>query len=163
MFGTKRARLGSIVAVAGTILGLWAAATAISPIAFAKSLSRLAVERNGETRIIALDGMAQTPYAASRAERPRRIVVDLAGVTLDAAESQKTVFDGLVEEVTLAEFQAEPGKKATRLEVTLASDADFEVTRDGDRLLLNVRPADAKAASAEVAPPAVSAGPAETP
>jgi hypothetical protein len=87
MFGTKRARLGSFVAVAGTILGLWAV-TAISPIAFAKSLTRLAVERNGETRVIALDGMAQAPYEASRAERPRRIVVDLAGVSLAAAESQ---------------------------------------------------------------------------
>ena len=158
MFGTKRARLGSFVAVAGTILGLWAATT-ISPIAFAKSLSRLAVERNGETRVIALDGMAQTPYEVSRAERPRRIVVDLAGVTLSAAESQKTIFDGLVEEVTLAEFQAAPGKPATRLEVILAADADFEVTRDGERLLLNVSPANAKAAQVDVAPPAVSAGP----
>ncbi len=81
MFGTNRARLGSIVAVAGTFLGLWAA-TAISPIAFAKSLSRLAVERNGDTRVIALDGMAQAPYEASRAERPRRIVVDLEGVAI---------------------------------------------------------------------------------
>ena len=169
MFGTKRARLGSIVAVAGTFLGLWAVTT-ISPIAFAKSLSRLAVERNGDTRVIALDGMAQAPYEASRAERPRRIVVDLAGVAIGAAESQKTVFDGLVEEVSLAEFQATPGKTATRLEVTLAADADFEVTRDGERLLLNVRPAatrTSKASAGEDAsawgePAAVSAGPVQT-
>ena len=169
MFGTNRARLGSIVAVAGTFLGLWAVTT-ISPIAFAKSLSRLAVERNGDTRVIALDGMAQAPYEASRAERPRRIVVDLAGVAIGAAESQKTVFDGLVEEVSLAEFQATPGKTATRLEVTLAADADFEVTRDGERLLLNVRPAatrTSKASAGEDAsawgePAAVSAGPVQT-
>ncbi len=166
MFGTNRARLGSIVAVTGTFLGLWAL-TATSPMAFAKSLSRLAVERNGDTRVIALDGMAKAAYEASRAERPRRIVVDLAGVSIGAAESQKTVFDGLVEEVSLAEFQAAPGKTATRLEVTLAADADFEVTRDGERLLLNVRPAatrtsktsagEDKSASGE--PAAVSAGP----
>ena len=142
MFGTNRARLGSIVAVTGTFLGLWAV-TATSPIAFAKSLSRLAVERNGDTRVIALDGMAKAAYEASRAERPRRIVVDLAGVSIGAAESQKTVFDGLVEEVSLAEFQAAPGKTATRLEVILAADADFEITPDGDRLLLKLSPAGA--------------------
>jgi type IV pilus assembly protein PilQ len=169
MFGTNRARLGSIVAVAGTFLGLWALTT-ISPIAFAKSLSRLAVERNGDTRVIALDGMAQAPYEASRAERPRRIVVDLAGVAIGAAESQKTVFDGLVEEVSLAEFQSAPGKTATRLEVTLAADADFEVTRDGERLLLNVRPAATRTSKASAGedesawgePAAVSAGPVQT-
>ena len=142
MFGTNRARLGSIVAVTGTFLGLWAL-TATSPIAFAKSLSRLAVERNGDTRVIALDGMAKAAYEASRAERPRRIVVDLSGVSIGAAESQKTVFDGLVEEVSLAEFQAAPGKTATRLEVTLAAEADFEIAPDGERLLLKVRPAGA--------------------
>jgi hypothetical protein len=166
MFGTNRARLGSIVAVAGTFLGLWAVTT-ISPIAFAKPLSRLAVERNGDTRVIALDGMAQAPYEASRAERPRRIIVDLAGVAIGAAESHKTVFDGLVEEVSLAEFQAAPGKTATRLEVTLAADADFDVTRDGERLLLNVRPAATRTSKASAGedksawgePAAVSAGP----
>ncbi|MBS1107844.1 MAG: type pilus secretin PilQ [Deltaproteobacteria bacterium] len=169
MFGTNRARLGSIVAVAGTFLGLWALTT-ISPIAFAKSLSRLAVERNGDTRVIALDGMAQAPYEASRAERPRRIVVDLAGVAIGAAESQKTVFDGLVEEVSLAEFQAASGKTATRLEVTLAADADFDVTRDGERLLLNVRPAATRTSKASAGedrsawgePAAVSAGPVQS-
>ena len=166
MFGTNRARLGSIVAVAGTFLGLWAL-TATSPIAFAKSLSRLAVERNGETRVIALDGMAKAAFEASRAERPRRIVVDLAGVSIGAAEAQKTVFDGLVEEVSLAEFQSAPGKTATRLEVILAADADFEITPDGERLLLSVRPAGAHksnavtsdAADAQDGLAAVSAGP----
>ncbi len=169
MFGTNRARLGSIVAVTGTFLGLWAV-TATSPIAFAKSLSRLAVERNGDTRVIALDGMAKAAYEASRAERPRRIVVDLAGVSIGAAESQKTVFDGLVEEVSLAEFQAAPGKTATRLEVILAADADFEITPDGDRLLLKLSPAGAHAskpiASEDGDAPetlaAVSAGPIDT-
>ena len=166
MFGTNRARLGSIVAVTGTFLGLWAL-TATSPTAFAKSLSRLAMERNGETRVIALDGMAKAAFEASRAERPRRIVVDLAGVSIGAAEAQKTVFDGLVEEVSLAEFQSAPGKTATRLEVILAADADFEITPDGERLLLSVRPAGAHksnavtsdAADAQDGLAAVSAGP----
>jgi type IV pilus assembly protein PilQ len=111
--------------------------------------------------------MAKAAYEASRAERPRRIVVDLVGVSIGAAESQKTVFDGLVEEVSLAEFQAAPGKTATRLEVTLAADADFEVTRDGERLLLNVRPAATRTSKASAGederasgePAAVSAGP----
>src|SRR4029453_278449 len=140
MFGTKRARIGSLVAVLGTALGL-AAAAAISGAAFARSIHKIAVERNGETRVIALDGMAQASYQASRAERPRRIVVDLDGVELAAAETQKTVFDGLVEEVTLAAYRGAKGQAATRLEVTLARDADFDVTSDGDRLLLSLRPA----------------------
>jgi type IV pilus assembly protein PilQ len=112
--------------------------------------------------------MAKAAYEASRAERPRRIVVDLAGVSIGAAESQKTVFDGLVEEVSLAEFQAAPGKTATRLEVTLAADADFEITSDGERLLLNVRPAATRTSKASAGEDsdareelaAVSAGPA---
>jgi type IV pilus assembly protein PilQ len=163
MFGTKRARIGSLVAVLGTALGL-AAAAAISGAAFARSIHKIAVERNGETRVIALDGMAQASYQASRAERPRRIVVDLDGVELAAAETQKTVFDGLVEEVTLAAYRGAKGQAATRLEVTLASDADFDVTSDGDRLLLSLRPA-VKAAEIDdaTAPAAVSAGPEPAP
>src|SRR5215831_10198697 len=147
MFGTKRARIGSLVAVLGTALGL-AAAAAISGAAFARSVHKIAVERNGETRVIALDGVAEASYQASRAERPRRVVVDFDGVALDAAETQKTVFDGLVEEVTLAAYQSASGHPATRLEVTLASDADFTVGRDGDRLLVTLRPAQPKTASA---------------
>jgi type IV pilus assembly protein PilQ len=170
MFGTKRARQGQIVAALGTVLGLVAAA-AISGAAFARSVQKIAIERKGETRIIAVDGMAQATYQASRAERPRRIVVDFDDVRIGKAESQKTVFDGLVEEVTLAEFDAAGGRTATRLEVTLASDADFEFARDGDRLLLQVAPARApqQAAAApegegadpfaEPATPSVSAGP----
>lgn len=170
MFGTKRARKGQIVAALGTVLGLVAAA-AISGAAFARSVQKIAIERKGETRIIAVDGMAQATYQASRAERPRRIVVDFDDVRIGKAESQKTVFDGLVEEVTLAEFEAAGGKTATRLEVTLANDADFEFARDGERLLLQVAPARApqQAAAApegegadpfaEPSTPAVSAGP----
>ena len=170
MFGTKRARQGQIVAALGTVLGL-AAAAAISGAAFARSVQKIAVERKGETRIIAVDGMAQATYQATRAERPRRIVVDFDDVQLGAAESQKTVFDGLVEEVTLAEYQAANGHPSTRLEVTLTGDADFEFARDGERLLLQVAPARApqQAAAkpegegadpfAEPSPPSVSAGP----
>jgi len=70
--------------------------------------------------------------------------------------------------VTLAGYRAASGKPATRLEVTLAGDADFQVGRDGERLLLTLRPAAPKAASAapvpdEAALAPVSAGPAPTP
>ena len=166
MFGTKRARQVRIVAALGTVLGL-AAAAAISGAAFARSMQRIAIERQGEVRVIAIDGMAQASYSASRAEKPRRIVVDFDDVRIGKAESQKTVFDGLVEEVTLAEFQTPSGKTATRLEVTLASDATFEFARDGERLLLQLDPARQTQAQAPVVPagevdvPAVSAGPAE--
>lgn len=164
MFGTKRARIGSLVAVLGTALGL-AAAAAISGAAFARSAEKITVERNGETRVIALAGMADAPHQASRAERPRRVVVDLAGVETKNAETQKTVFDGLVEEISLAGYQGADGRPATRLEVTLAGDADFEVGRDGGRMLLTLRPAAAKTAAApapvadEAALAPVSAGP----
>ena len=169
MFGTKRARQGQIVAALGTVLGLVAAA-AISGAAFARSVQKIAIERKGETRIIAVDGMAQATYQATRAERPRRIVVDFDDVRIGKAESQKTVFDGLVEEVTLAEFEAAGGRTATRLEVTLANDADFEFARDGERLLLQVAPRAPQQAAvapegegadpfAEPTTPPVSAGP----
>jgi len=166
MFGTKRARIGSLVAVLGTVLGL-AAAAAISGAAFARSAEKITVERNGDTRVIALAGMADVPHQASRAERPRRIVVDLAGVETKQAETQKTVFDGLVEEITLAGFRGADGEPASRLEVTLAGDADFEVGRDGGRMLLTLRPAAPKSAAApapmadEAALAPVSAGPEE--
>ncbi|RIL05854.1 MAG: hypothetical protein DCC71_08940 [Proteobacteria bacterium] len=166
MFGTKRARQARIVAALGTVLGL-AVAAAISGAAFARSLQKITIEREGETRVIAVEGMAQASYAASRAERPRRIVLDFDDVEIGKAETQKTVFDGLVEEVTLAEFQNATGRKATRLEVTLAGDADFEVARAGERLLLKVAPSAAQQASAapagEPATPAVSAAPDSAP
>jgi type IV pilus assembly protein PilQ len=166
MFGTNRARIGSLVAVLGTVIGL-AAAAALSGAAFARSVQKVAIERNGDVRVIALDGMADATVQASRAERPRRVILDLEGVEVEAAQSQKTVFDGLVEEVSLAEFRNAAGNAVTRLEVTLAGDADFEVGRKDGRLLLSLRPAAPKAAAAppiesrDDAPAAVSAGPDE--
>ena len=75
MFGTKRARQVRIVAALGTVLGL-----AMAGVAFARSLQKISIEREGDTRVIAVEGMAEASYAASRAERPRRIVLDFDDV-----------------------------------------------------------------------------------
>jgi type IV pilus assembly protein PilQ len=165
MFATVRTRIASSMVVAGAFAALCLAhaSGAATP---AATLSDVRVERDGGSLVIGLTAPAGTPFTATKAEGPARVIVDLQGVEPKGVTSPVHVADGLVDDVRVAPLKTRNGAPATRIEVTLAADADYDVVPAGDHLEIRLHAAGHAAAGdpwKQAATPAVSAGPAEAP
>ncbi len=154
MFASGNARVGAVAGftlVAMWLGGLYACVTAPStppapePVSV---VSKIAVERSGDTTIITLVGPTDPVFTAFRGEEPPRVVVDLTAVRPERLTEALAIYDGLVEEVSVAEF-ATDDQPSTRVEISLAQEADFDVVPFGDRLEVRVRPAGSPSASLE--------------
>ncbi|MDJ0865366.1 MAG: AMIN domain-containing protein, partial [Myxococcota bacterium] len=120
-----------------------AVACATAPTTPVSVLSDVSVDRDGDATVVGLQGASQAVFTAFRGEQPSRVVVDLPGVRPDGIAPDVPVYDGLVDEVAISEYAGVGSEPATRVEVMLQAEAEFEVTPAGDRLEIRVVPAPA--------------------
>jgi type IV pilus assembly protein PilQ len=111
-------------------------------------LSEVRVASEASTTVVDLLGLTNPDYVDFRQDQPARIVLDLTGVEPGAISDSVAVFDGTVEEVTVAATTIEGVGVRTRVELSLAKAADYEVVAQADRLQLRVTPQQATAAAA---------------
>jgi type IV pilus assembly protein PilQ len=124
-------------------LGLACASTPAAQEASAPApmvLSEVRVASEASTTVVDLLGVQNPDYVDFRQDMPARIVLDLTGVEPGAISDSVAVYDGTVEEVTVAATPIEGGGVRTRVELSLAKAADYEVVPQADRLQLRVTP-----------------------
>jgi type IV pilus assembly protein PilQ len=115
-------------------------------------LSEVRVANEASTTVVGLLGLANAQYVDFQQDQPNRIVLDLTGIEPGMIDDTVSVYDGLVEEVAVAASPVDGGGVRTRVEVTLAKAADYEVVQFADRLDVRVSPREAAAAAAPAAP-----------
>jgi type IV pilus assembly protein PilQ len=110
-----------------------------------KSVSML-----GTSVQLAADG--DLAYNAFNLEKPSRLVIDLNGVTDKVAKGIVNVGGAVVKKIRVAQFKggAEP---VTRVVLDLAAKSPYQVTKDGDRLLVTFSDAVATAEVKKPEPP----------
>jgi len=129
---------------------------ASAPDAGAMVLSEVRVARDASSTVVGLYGLSAPELEDFRQEQPPRIVVDLDGVTPGAGATGAAVYDGTVEEVTVAAVEGPSGTPRTRVELTLAKAADYDVVALADHVEVRVTPI------AEPAQPAAAPQPVPT-
>jgi type IV pilus assembly protein PilQ len=130
------------------------------PQSAAMELSEVRVSQDAGTTVVGLYGPAAATFEDFRQEQPARIVVDLDGVAPGAVAPTTAVYDGTVEEISVAAVEAGAGAMSTRVELSLAKAADYEVSARADHLEVRVTP---QATAAPEAPAPTAAAPAGPP
>ena len=95
------------------------------------------IERDGDASRITLVGLDDPVYTAFLHTDPAALVEDIAAVEAENGLDPLAVYDGLVEQVSVSSFAAEDGEPVTRVEVSLASQADYRITPSSDGLLVD--------------------------
>jgi type IV pilus assembly protein PilQ len=146
MRGLKRLLYGSVLAC-----GVIACASTVMETASDEATIRdVQVVREGDSTIVTLVGVADPAFTAFLQQHPQRLVVDLAAVELASEMDAVEVFDGLVEEVSLDPYSTGAGDPMTRIEVTLAVPADYDVAPGADGLEIALSPIPGMATRAPV-------------
>src|SRR5262245_1215342 len=96
-----------------------------------KTLQDVRVERDGESTVVTLVGLEDALYTAYLQQDPQRVTVDLASVEPAEQREPVAVYDGLVEQVAVAPLSGGTGAGSTRVEVSLAVEADYAVEQVG--------------------------------
>ncbi len=104
----------------------------------AGTIEDVLVDRDGDITTVQLVGLADPIYTAFRQHAPDRLVVDLPGVAVGDIVDSMAIYDGLIEDVTLETLTAPGAEPRTRLEVTLATEVEYDVEGLGDRFELRV-------------------------
>jgi hypothetical protein len=117
-------------------------------------LSEVRVSQDASATVIGLYGPVAPTFEDFRQDQPARIVVDLDGVTPGSVAATTAVYDGTVEEVSVAAVEGEAGAQSTRVELSLAKAADYEVIAREDHLEVRVTPQATAAAAPVPAAPA---------
>ena len=133
-----------------------------APQSAAMELSEVRVSQDAGTTVVGLYGPAAATFEDFRQEQPARIVVDLDGVAPGAVAPTTAVYDGTVEEISVAAVEAGAGAMSTRVELSLAKAADYEVTAREDHLEVRVTPQATAALEAPAPTAAAPAGPPAT-
>src|SRR5262245_49020579 len=125
----------------GLLLGvLSCASTPADTQGGAKTLEDLRVEREGEATVVTLVGLEDPVYTAYLQQDPQRITVDLTAVQPAELREPVAVYDGLVEEVSVSPISKDTVGAATRVELQLATDAEYAVEQMDDGLAIRVTP-----------------------
>lgn len=131
-----------------------------APQSAALELSEVRVSQDAGTTVVGLYGPAAAAFEDFRQEQPARIVVDLDGVAPGGVAATTAVYDGTIEEISVAAVEAEAGATSTRVELSLAKAADYEITARADHLELRVTPQASAALEAPAPAQAIAAPPA---
>jgi type IV pilus assembly protein PilQ len=146
MLGSNTGRLRKLagLACAGLLAAAIAACAASTTVQTSApesgSIADVRVERDGDATMVTLLGLEEPIFTAFSQENPERVVVDLASVRPEEISDPLAVYDGLVEEVALSPFSTGTGEPMTRVEVSLAMAADFQVLPSDEGLVIRVEP-----------------------
>lgn len=152
---TLWASLGGMAAICwvGGFLACATGSPGPSATAETTTLSDVRVEREGEGVVVELPGLGDAVYTAFLGHDPLRVVVDLAAVRpAETASETLAVYEGVVDEISIAEFSAIGGVPTTRVELTLSDEADYEVTPEAEGLEIRVQPRRSLVEEEEVEP-----------
>ncbi|NNL85083.1 MAG: AMIN domain-containing protein, partial [Myxococcales bacterium] len=104
----------------------------------AGTIDDVLVDRDGDITTVQLVGLSDPIYTAFRQHAPDRLVVDLPGVAVGDIVDSMAIYDGIIEDVSLETLTAPGAAPRTRLEVTLATEVEYDVEGMGDRFELRV-------------------------
>ena len=135
-----------------------------APQSAAMSLSEVRVSQDASTTVIGLYGAIAPSFEDFRQDQPARIVVDLDGVAPGSVPATTAVYDGTIEEISVAAVEAEAGAPRTRVELSLAKASEYQVIALDDHVEVRVTPQATTAAGAvpAAAPATVPSGPPAT-
>lgn len=111
-----------------------------SPASESAVISELQVENEGAATIVSLLGVVEPVYTAFQQDDPARIVVDLSQTRPGEISDAVAVYDGTVEEITVTPFEDATGHERTRVELSLATAASYEVVALEERLEIRIAP-----------------------
>ncbi len=103
-------------------------------------ISELQVENEGAATIVSLLGLVEPVYTAFQQDDPARIVVDLSQTKPGEIAEEVAIYDGTVEEISVTPFEDAGGQERTRVELSLATAASYEVVALEERLEIRVVP-----------------------
>ncbi len=98
------------------------------------------VESDPDMSRVRLLGMEGSVFTAYQQTEPDRVIVDLAGVDSGEMVEPIAVYDGTIHEVAVVPSSTADGQTLTRVEVSLAVAADYDVHPDEGALVIDVFP-----------------------
>jgi len=147
MFAASNVRIRErvVLAAGASLLAvLCACATATtpqsSPAAESAVISELQVENEGAATIVSLLGVVEPVYTSFQQDDPARIVVDLSQARPGEIAEAVAVYDGTVEEISVTPFEDATGQERTRVELSLATAATYEIVALEERLEIRIVP-----------------------
>jgi type IV pilus assembly protein PilQ len=137
-FRLAGALLGALVAA-----GIFACANSTpeaEPATSASSgeIADVVVESGSGASTVTLVGLDEPVFTAFQQSEPDRLIVDLAGVGAGAVQEPVAVYDGIVQEINVAPFGTGSGETMTRVEISLAAPADYDVRPVASGLLIEI-------------------------
>ncbi len=99
------------------------------------------VERDGDSSLVTLVGLEEPVYTAFLHDDPTALVLDLSGTEVAGPTDPQAVYDGLVEQVSFSTFDGGTDGAMTRVEISLAGNAQYEVSPGEHGLTLRLTPA----------------------
>jgi len=140
---TDRFRLASALSLSAVIaIGILACAGSTTDRAGSSTVSNtideLLVESDSGTSRVTLAGLEEPVFTAFQQTEPDRIIVDLAGVDASMVQEPMAVYDGTVLEVSVSPFSTGGGESMTRVEISLAGAADYDVRADEGGLVIEI-------------------------
>ena len=106
--------------------------------AAASSIADVHVAKDGATTVITLLGLEQPVFTAFAQQDPDLVIVDLASVATDSATTPIAVYDGLVQEISMAPFSTGTGEPMTRVEISLTAPARHTVLPGDEGLVIRI-------------------------
>ena len=130
---------------------LWGAFVALAIVACASSTTNpssqqaqqlaiedVIVESEAGISRVTLVGLDEPVFTAFQQADPDRVIVDLAGVDLGESADPVAVYDGTIDEISIAPFSTGSGESMTRVEVSLSGAADYDVWAENGSLIIEV-------------------------
>jgi type IV pilus assembly protein PilQ len=150
---TDRFRIAGMLSlgVALAAIGVFACAGSTTGVAESSAqpsvIGDVVVDSDSGVSTVSLMGLGDAVFTAFQQTEPDRIVVDIAGVKIDNAMDPVAVYDGVIDEVAVSPFTTDAGDAVTRVEVSLATPADYKVRPMADKLQIEVSTSSEMAAS----------------
>jgi hypothetical protein len=104
-------------------------------------LSDVWIHQDGGATRVDLMGAQDAVFTSFEREEPTRLIVDLTSMTAEGLASPIPSYDDFVTEVSVSGFSADAEEPTTRVEIVLASRAEYEFVREADRLAVRLSPA----------------------
>jgi len=96
------------------------------------------VAKDGATTVVTLLGLEAPVFTAFSQQNPDLVIVDLASVAVDSAHAPIAVYDGLVQEVSMAPFSTGTGEPMTRVEISLTAPSRYTVVPGDEGLVIRI-------------------------